>query len=366
MKVVIRVDASLMIGSGHVMRCLVLADALAARGACVRFVCREHPGHLGALVVARGHAVSLLATIADAPVAAHPAHAHWLGANQESAAAATLAIVAQSGGADLLVVAHYALDATFERALRPAVGRIAVIDDLADRPHDCDVLLDQNHGRDHAAYDGLVPKSATICVGPTWALLRPEFSAHRTNSLRRRGEGTFRTILVSMGGGDAMGLTSRALDALSHCRLEPSASIRVVLGPLAANRRVIANRAEQMPVPTTVLFGISGMAEEMAAADLAIGAGGTTSWERCCLGLPAVVSPVADNQREIIRELVDIGAVRSVPPDDRYELALKSELEWLLGDPWRLTDMSRCAAALCDGEGAIRFVDLIQREGTQQ
>lgn len=365
MKVVIRADASREIGSGHVMRCLVLAEALKARGAEVRFVCRAHPGHLGDTITARGFVVDLLPVDpAWAPSPGSRSYAAWLGTDQEDDAQETLKVIAATGGADLMVVDHYGLDVTFERRIRPHVGRILVIDDLADRPHDCDVLLDQNYGRQATDYSGLVSDTAVLCIGPSWALLRSEFAKHRSASLERRANAGLRTILVTMGGGDLLNLTSRTLRALSRCQLAPSTNIRVVLGPLARDRQAIEAQAARMPVPTHVLVGISNMADEMTHADLAIGAGGGTSWERCCLGLPAVVAPLAENQRFIIKALAVIGAVWAVKPDKNYEAALEYQIMRCLEQPSRLAQTSVRAATLCDGEGALRFIGLITAEKT--
>jgi len=190
-EIVFRTDAALQIGTGHVMRCLTLAEALAERGAHCRFVCREHSGNLMELIRDRGFdAIGLpvesgrLATEAssDEPIGAH---ATWLGADWAVDAEQACAALGDMD-ADWLIVDHYALDVRWERSLRSRCRRLMVIDDLADRIHDCDLLLDQNLGREPRDYAGLVPDCSAILVGPRFALLRPEFAALRDYSLNRR------------------------------------------------------------------------------------------------------------------------------------------------------------------------------------
>src|SRR5690606_32001299 len=193
MKVALRTDASMRIGTGHLMRCLTLADALRDAGARTRFVCRALPHGLREVVIGRGHELVELPSVCGstagggdgrgAPVASpHTAleHADWLGTTQEEDAAATCDALDDGAVWDWLAVDHYAIDARWETRLRTAARRILAIDDLADRRHDCDALLDQNlHAGMHARYDGLVPDACVRLVGPRHALLRPEFAAAR-------------------------------------------------------------------------------------------------------------------------------------------------------------------------------------------
>ena len=187
--IVFRTDASLAIGTGHVMRCLTLADALRERGARSHFICRTHDGHLIEHIRAHGHQVSALPATASTSMTSNTdnstAHAHWLGVDWASDALDTLTVL-QGLRTDWLVVDHYALDARWEKKLRHGCQRLLVIDDLADRPHDCELLLDQNLGRLASDYDRSVPVSCTVLAGPQHALLRPEFADWRYRSLARR------------------------------------------------------------------------------------------------------------------------------------------------------------------------------------
>ena len=200
MKIVFRTDASIQIGTGHVMRCLTLADELARHGHECRFVCREQQGHLGNLISSKGYGLALL----PAPVRSKryiesevsENYASWLGVPWQEDAQESLQVI-EALKADWLVVDHYALDAEWEKALAHAVGNIMVVDDLANRAHDCALLLDQNLGREQEDYDGLVTDKCERLIGPGYALLRPEFSALRDQSLARRITPELNRILIT-------------------------------------------------------------------------------------------------------------------------------------------------------------------------
>jgi UDP-2,4-diacetamido-2,4,6-trideoxy-beta-L-altropyranose hydrolase len=316
MRIAFRSDASLDIGTGHVMRCLTLADALRAQGARCSFICRPHEGHLLDLIGQRGHLALALPALDDREHASDSpsgnAHAAWLGTDWAMDATDTKRILTHSLGnepLDWLVVDHYALDHQWEQALRCSARRIMVIDDLADRPHDCDLLLDQNLGRTAEDYAGLLPPYATLLIGPQYALLRPEFAALRPYSLARRAHNPqLKRLLITMGGVDKDNVTGKVLDALTACALPPDLRITVVMGPHAPWLAEVRARAAQMPWATEVLVGVNNMAQLMADSDLAIGAAGSTSWERCCLGLPTIQVVLAENQKLIAHALVNAGA----------------------------------------------------------
>lgn len=306
MKVAFRVDASLQMGTGHVMRCLTLADALAAQGADCLFICREHQGNLIDQIRNKGYRVYALPVLS--PVGASSlaintvsdeqslAHSHWLGATPVEDAAGCSAILADVKP-DWLIVDHYALDARWELALKLHYRKLMVIDDLADRPHLCDLLLDQTFGRDDEDYRAWVPASSRLLCGSRYALLRPEFAALREYSLRRRANPQLRQLLITMGGVDKDNATGQVLEALRGCALPPQCQIIVVMGTTAPWLADVSRQAQSMPWPTKVMVGVSDMAQLMADSDLAIGAAGATSWERCCLGLPTVMVVLAENQK---------------------------------------------------------------------
>ncbi len=363
MRVALRTDASARIGTGHLMRCLTLADALRAGGARTRFVCRPLPAGLAGLVTDRGHALTLLpAADADATAGANragtpagPPHAAWLGATQEADAAATRAALDPDGPWDWVVVDHYALDARWEARLRAGAGRIFAIDDLADRPHDCDLLLDQNfHEGAVARYDGRVPAGCRRLLGPAYALLRPEFAAARA-TLRRRADRVGR-VLVFFGGIDAGDLSAAALDALDAAGLD--AGVDVVIGAAHPRRDALAARCAARP-RTVLHVQTADMAALIAGADLGIGAAGAATWERCALGLPTLAFAVADNQRELLREAARAGLLLGPGIDPADAAALAGQVRALADDASLRAHLAARGMATVDARGAARVAGIL-------
>ncbi|MWJ27632.1 UDP-2,4-diacetamido-2,4,6-trideoxy-beta-L-altropyranose hydrolase [Halomonas sp. ZH2S] len=352
--VVFRTDASLQVGSGHVMRCLTLATALREQGAACHFLCREHSGHLIDMIEARDFTAHRLTMPRQTDCAAResdgqPAHAHWLGTSWQADAEACRPVLAHLAP-DWLVVDHYALDARWEEAVLPESTRLMVIDDLADRPHRADLLLDQNLGRDVADYAHWVPANCQVLTGPHFALLRPEFAALRKVSLARRHQHPpFKRLLISLGGVDKDNVTGQVLSALRDCDLPPALDIEVVMGATAPWLDEVRHAALTMPWPTNVVVNISDMAQRMADADLAIGAAGSTSWERCCLGLPTLMIVLAENQRQVASALDNLGAAKLLGPVDVIAETLPSLLNKLGSSA--LFEMSKTAATLVLGSG---------------
>ncbi len=357
MKIVFRVDASFEIGSGHTMRCLTLADALKDGGHECEFIVREQPGHLIALIEDKGyrvHALPLAELATSSPD--EYIHSHWLPGGQQQDSEDTWAVL-QPNGCDWLVVDHYGVGAPWETRLRKASRHVMVIDDLADRAHECDILLDQNMGRRAGDYENLVPKACLRLIGPQYALLRPEFVVWREASLSRRRQRTeLRELLVSLGGVDKDNATGDVLDALEASSLTDSVTLTVVLGQQNPWFEKIQQQAASSRFKVTVKQGVNNMAELMSQADLAIGAAGSTSWERCCLGLPTVMLVLADNQRSIARGLDKVGASVSTEVNN---VALK--VDGLTKSSLQLDSMSKNASAVCGGKGVIQLVSIMER-----
>lgn len=305
MKVAFRCDASLDIGTGHVARCLTLAVALRDGGADCRFISRLHAGHLNDRIQGLGFAVTALPASENSVRARKnlveredgAAHAAWLGCSWEEDAAQSRRILSEFLP-DWLVVDHYALDERWETVAKSEGRKVMVIDDLADRRHNCDLLLDQNLGRLPQDYAELVPVGCKVLAGPRYALLRPEFAKLRSYSLERRRDPRIKRLLLAMGGVDQQNATGRVLEALKQCPLPADCKIWVVMGQHAPWLDQVRAQSAAMPWPTEVLVNIEDMAERMADSDFAIGGAGSTSWERCCLGLPAIAFILANNQLE--------------------------------------------------------------------
>lgn len=369
MKIVFRTDASLQMGSGHVMRCLTLADALKAQGADCHFISREHLGHLLEVIRQRGYKVnSLVAPVQPAQEAIknivneapspqqEPAHTAWLGGTWQADAQETAAILA-SLQPDWLVVDHYALDQRWENALAPHYRKLLVIDDLADRPHCCDLLIDQNLGRQPQDYAALVSAHCQLLIGPHFALLRPEFAALRPYSLQRRqAQPALRHLLISMGGVDQPNATGQVLEALKTCTLPAVCRITAVMGLMAPWLQNVRDLAAQMPWPTEVVVNVTDMAQRMADSDLAIGAAGSTSWERCCLGLPTLMVVLADNQKEAAAHLQKAGAANCLAFSGLLYQDLHAQIQYFINYPEKLGQMSACATVITDGLGVEHMV----------
>lgn len=358
MQFAFRTDASLQIGAGHVMRCLTLADALRECGVQSTFICRAHTGHLLDLVHRRGHAVIELAPADEILTAATPSHGSWLGTDWVNDANQTCEALGDKV-MDWLVVDHYALDARWEKTLAPYYRKLMVIDDLADRPHVCDILLDQTFGRDKINYDLLVPAHCRLLCGSQYALLRPEFAALREYSLQRRAKPVLKEVLVNMGGVDKDNVTGRILKALHTSPLPADCRITVVMGVTAPWLDEVRVILRDMPWQTRILVGVDDMAQLMANSDLAIGAAGATSWERCCLGLPSIVLTVAENQRLILSQLAKVGAVFEI---DLLNKNYSQQLSQIIESYIRTTEplkISQIATSVVDGMGVIRVQKIL-------
>jgi UDP-2,4-diacetamido-2,4,6-trideoxy-beta-L-altropyranose hydrolase len=234
-----------------------------------------------------------------------------------------------------------------------------VIDDLADRPHDCELLLDQNLGRAPREYGGLVPAHCELLCGPAFTLLRPEFSELRPRSLERRADGALARILVTMGGIDKDDATGQVLEALDACGLPGEVVVTVVMGGRAPWLEQVRAKLAALPFRAEVVVDVDDMAERMGASDFAIGAAGSTSWERCCMGLPSALVVLADNQVDTCRALAAAGAAFDLGTPDDVGRTLPPVLAEVMQDSAALATMSAAAAAICDGRGTIRVADAL-------
>lgn len=358
MKVVFRADASLQIGSGHIMRCLALADALKAQGAECHFICREHPGHLLGLIRSKGFSAYSLSTLV-APDSAdvnadQPVHSHWLGSTQQQDAEASSAIL-ETIKPDWLIVDHYALDIRWEALMRAHSSKVLVIDDLADREHFCDLLVDQNLGHSEQDYAGLVFDSCRLLIGAQYALLRPEFARLRTLSLTRRRSPQLVRILITMGGVDQQNASGEVLRALQACPLPANCTISVIMGLTAPWIANVVEVAHDMPWPTEVLQNVADMGARLVEADLVIGAAGGSSWERCCLGVPTILVILADNQISGAVALADSGSAVVLGQVSDISDGLQSAI-YSLTNAGELRAMSENASKISDGLGVQRVI----------
>lgn len=266
--IAIRTDATSRIGTGHFMRCLTLADVLKQRGAQIRFVSRHLPEHLRSKLAEKGHEFALLDTVQNDVTLDGLAHAPWLCVSQAQDAADSIQALSDDKW-DWLIVDHYALDTRWETLLRQTAKKILVIDDIADRQHDCNILLDQNLYADmETRYTGKVPKSCQMLLGPHYALLRDEF--RKVHEQAKPRTGLVKQVLIFFGGVDADNFTGRAIEALSGIDLA-GLHVDVVIGAQHPCREQINDACTQHGFNCHIQT--DKMAELMTAADLAIGAG---------------------------------------------------------------------------------------------
>ena len=390
MQFLIRADASLQIGSGHIMRCLTLAHKLRQHHHRVAFITRAHQGHLADTIRQQGFDCILLPLPDHATTSAQPQrqpepacnelppsppapaipHAAWL-ATSQAQDITDCAPHIRALAPDWIICDHYALAAAWQTAARALChSKIMVIDDLHDRAHDADLLLDQNHAHTAADYAPLVPPSCRILTGTRYALLRDEFAQHRTISLHQRATPPARqpetalphsqNILINLGGVDKDNHTLAVLQALSAY---VSGSLKalpiratIIMGATAPHLASVQRYAATAPYPGQA--NAHNMAELMTQATWAIGAAGSTSWERCALGVPTLLLTIADNQRSIAAQLQRAGAALALEASQIHSPAFQATLTHLM-QPENQHRISQAAAQLCDAHGAARVAQHI-------
>lgn len=356
MNVVFRVDASRSIGVGHIMRCLTLAESLRNAGSEIRFICREQPGNLIALLEEKNIAVSKLPAPRSQKLNLAEDYAYWLGVTQAEDARQTCQAL-NGEQPDWLVADHYGLGIDWEQRLIPHVDKLLVIDDLANRHHLCDLLIDQNYFiNGEQRYAKLVLDNCELLQGPKYALLRSEFS--NFGKIHRDREGILENVFVFFGGTDQQNMTGMAVEALSHPKLS-HLKIDVVVGvnypyqdevEVQLLKRGRANLHKFRPQ----------LADLMIQADLALGAGGTTTWERMCLGLPSLVISTAENQRRGAEALAEdhliyyLGGSSDVNVKDIYYA-----VTGLISNAEDLAGLSKRNRALVDGLGVSRVREVV-------
>ena len=358
-RILIRCDASLLIGSGHVMRCRTLARELQRCGTEVCFLCRCQPGDLIGLLRQEFRVLAL----PEQPLAASEGlegsdlYGAWLGCTQEQDAAECIDILAKAGinGASWIVADHYGLDSRWEAQLlaglagSDAAPKLLVVDDLADRSHQADLLLDQNFFGEatHQRYQELLQSQCRQLLGPNYALLGPEY-AQLHQLVPPRTE--LRRVLVFFGGVDPDNLSGRALEALMDPALADLA-VDVVLGRQSPHRQAVEELVALRP-HTTLHGPLPSLAGLIARADLAIGAGGATTWERACLCLPSLVVAIAANQLPFAETLDQDGYIRLLGVGANVTAAqIRSALLARMTEP----NPQKAAPALTDGWGVLRL-----------
>jgi UDP-2,4-diacetamido-2,4,6-trideoxy-beta-L-altropyranose hydrolase len=347
--ILIRTDASYAIGSGHVMRCLSLAEELSNNGATVEFVTRNHKGNINKQINIKGFKVNLL----PRPIKATSKESlnrynQYLGVTQDIDADETIQIITEKK-LDWIIVDHYALDCQWEKKLRLHTNNLMVIDDMANRSHDCDILLDQNYIKDLSRYDQFLAPDVIKLLGPKYALLRKEFVEKIKSS--RQKKRTIKKVFVFFGGSDCNNLTSVAIKALSSDNLK-HLSTDVVIGSNNINHEKIKLEVDKYP-NMKLHTQISNISYLMEKADIAFGAGGTTTLERIALGLPSIVVTIAKNQIETIRDLDQDNYIKWIGNAEQVnDKMIYNILVGIIKNTEQLNKQSVKCKELVDGQGA--------------
>ena len=351
-KIAFRVDSSYLIGTGHVMRCLTFAKAIRETiDAQCYFFSRVFEGNINDTIKEAGFEVVEM----KAPVELtdnYLTHSKWLGASivEDACEFKSLCMKIDEGIFQYLVVDHYAIDKTWHKIVQSHTSSIVVIDDLGDREHFCDILVDQTFNCSSEKYNGLVPDKCVLLLGTKFAILRNEFrlSKDYVKSIRDKTEGS--KILVMFGGSDPDDLTTKVLNILlTRSDVE---KVEVIMGASALHLKEII---ELCKIDAKFKINVSphNIAEIMLSSSLAIGAAGATSWERCCTGLPSIVVIQADNQRSIVSELSACGVITSMEIDE-IEQKLELHIDEWLDSPDKYNKAVTACLNICDGKGAQR------------
>lgn len=345
MRIVFRADASSQIGTGHIMRCLALADRLSAKGCEIHFLCDGLPPFLAQLLDDKGYFL------------------HSLERDGKPVLNADIAwdIISTLGKVDWLIIDHYSIDSVWEASIKPLVGQVMVIDDLANRQHQCHVLLDQNFYLDAGSrYTGLVPDDTRLLLGPSYALLRPDFpEARRIKAASKPKEAVAQRILICFGGADPTNESMKTLRALAPLMFEMDCTVEVIVGAACTHLEEIhAFVGENQWANLTI--NARDIAKRMVSADLAIGAAGSMSWERASIGLPSIAIAVAKNQVLLAEHAASRGIHLYLGwHDEVTEDGLREAASLLLGNRFLRAAFTNASMSLCDGQGVDRVAKIL-------
>ena len=348
MKVVFRVDASGEVGFGHLSRCINLAEVLRSRGNEVLFICRDDEAKSFRALEDRLFATVLLPML---PVGET--------VNQQEDAQQTIQAL-QGERPDWLVVDTYTLDKDWERLMRPHVAKIAVIEDLSGREHDCDLLIDQNYSeRSAASFEKFVPKTCELLLGPRFALIGDQF--RKLRELKSKPAHELKRIFVFCGGSDPQNLTQQVIDEISCSELS-NIAVDVVVG--AQNKTFDREAALKLNANIEIHNAGGEFARIMSIADLAIGAGGTTSWERMCLGIPSIVASIAENQNSACEKLGRDGLINYLGTQPSLKPgAIRDAVVEAKTNVASLFDQIEKDQVLVDGRGCERVAEVLCPSG---
>ncbi|MEZ5902351.1 MAG: UDP-2,4-diacetamido-2,4,6-trideoxy-beta-L-altropyranose hydrolase [Alphaproteobacteria bacterium] len=337
MKALFYCQASESIGMGHVMRCLTFANFLASKGWCCSFLCSEET-----LKIVSSLKYSKFKIISD----------------QKKIDTAY----------DIVFFDDYGVDKNFEKQFRKHSNKIVVFDDLANREHDCDILVDQTYGYDKSRYKNLVPENCEILAGAEYIILRPEFVFLRKLAIEKSRSSVpkISNVLVSIGGTDPQGVTLNVLRSIED--LPQYIQYNVILNNRVSNYKKVEDHykiLKKKGIKIELHSKVEDMAQMMLNSDLAVGASGTTTWERCCVGLPTLTIQTADNQKFILEKLNQEEIIIFLGASDKINNeVIKNSILDLIKNPSKLKSMQHKSFEICDGRGINRiFPHMLKDEG---
>lgn len=362
MNIVFRVDATPSIGGGHVGRCLTLASKLRDMGHYCLFVMREHSDYLGRQVKYAGFPMVML-PYTDGHIVESNSYESWVGAPWEDDANQTYQVIVDYfiNNINWIIVDHYGLDARWERLFIDRNIRVGVIDDLVNRPHCSEFVLDQTCGRTSLEYQSLVDDNTKLFVGEEYCLLREEFFLARNEAIKKRKSfDKIRRILVNFGSTDPCGHTLNTLKGLSGITFSQSVEVLVLIGSSCPFLQDIKQKIKDLPYRVTMHIDSNQVANLITNSDIGIGAAGATTWERCFLGLPTLLVKTAENQADVINRVVSSGAALGYFHSLEDPVKLNSALNELEKDYSKISDL---ALNMTIGDGVETLVSFFNEDG---
>jgi UDP-2,4-diacetamido-2,4,6-trideoxy-beta-L-altropyranose hydrolase len=353
-----RTDASNDIGFGHVIRCLTLAKGLIQAGAQVEFITRSHVGNLIKYIERKGFKVHTLHNAKTLTSKKNEdEYASWLQVSQEKDAKDTIEIL-KNYQADWIIVDHYSIDEVWEKRIQPYARKIMIIDDLANRKHYCNLLLDMTVNRKESDYLLKTTEDCKILVGAKYILMRDQFKANKPIALmRRKNMSDVKRILISLGGTDPLNITSWVLNEIETANIRSDIEIDVIINSDKGQSNIIRKQIEFSSNKILIHHNVENMSDFMTNADLGIGACGISAWERCCLGLPTIVVVTEENQKTNARNLQNLGAIINLgwyKNIDEYEF--RKVLQKIIQSKEKRFLLSKKSSEVCDGEGVSRVI----------
>lgn len=346
-RVMFRVDSSPNIGIGHVMRCIALSAKLKEFNWECFFFTKDLDGNLFNEISELSNHVTYIPC--DNTYIPSNEYDRWLSSTEEYDAKECIKKIDDIF--DVIVVDSYSLSCSWESLVRPYCKKLVVLDDLANRVHDCDVLIDVTLGRLPVDYNGLVSSDSVLLLGVNFALIRQEFITLRNESkLRRSQTKKIETILINFGGTDPYKLSLKSYESLISLGFKGRVIILISSSCEWIDELIIFSKNKNIILE----IDSSNVSNLMLNSDLAVGAAGGASWERCCVGLPAVIIPFIENQINISKQLEKKGAVIIVEEESisKGVLCMIND-EFFVSNFW--SEMSEAAFNLVDGSGIHRI-----------